>query len=319
MTTLYKIAIIGAGMAGASCARQLTDAGHEVTVFDKGRGLGGRLAQRRREGAMFDHGAQYFTARDPEFQGLVTDWLAAGDAALWPLAHRPAEPSYIGVPSMSQPVKALLSGIDTRTGIRLSEISRTASGWLIRDDQGVDYGPFDRLGLAVPQPQAIDLLNSWETTSKLCEQLQNVSIAPCWTCLLGFDQPLAERVENGPLSHPILNWAALNNGKTGRSGIEAWTLHAGHDWSRANLEASPAEILPLMQQAFADLFTDGSFPEPIYAACHRWRYAFVDRPLGLPAIGEPELDLAIMGDWCLGPRVEAAFLSGRAGAAMLAK
>ena len=49
MTRGHTVGVIGAGMAGLACARELAAKGFEVTVFDKGRGLGGRTATRRAE------------------------------------------------------------------------------------------------------------------------------------------------------------------------------------------------------------------------------------------------------------------------------
>ena len=74
-------AVIGAGIAGLSCARALAASGVHVTVFDKSRGSGGRMSTRRGEGWACDHGAQYFTARDPLFQAELARWQAAGVAA----------------------------------------------------------------------------------------------------------------------------------------------------------------------------------------------------------------------------------------------
>ena len=76
-------AVIGAGIAGLSCARALAASGVHVTVFDKSRGSGGRMSTRRGEGWACDHGAQYFTARDPLFQAELARWQAAGVAARW--------------------------------------------------------------------------------------------------------------------------------------------------------------------------------------------------------------------------------------------
>ena len=78
-----RVAIIGAGMAGLAAARLLREAGASCTIFDKSRGLGGRMATRRTGDFSFDHGAQYFTARGPRFRALVDDWSAAGHAAGW--------------------------------------------------------------------------------------------------------------------------------------------------------------------------------------------------------------------------------------------
>ena len=70
--------VIGAGIAGLIAARALRAAGHRVLVLDKGRGVGGRMATRRIEGGVFDHGAQFVTVRDPRFQQIVEGWQAKG-------------------------------------------------------------------------------------------------------------------------------------------------------------------------------------------------------------------------------------------------
>ena len=85
MTRLFNIAVVGAGIAGLSCATALQAAGHTVQVFDKSRSVSGRMSTRRDagEGWQCDHGAQYFTARDPAFAAEVARWQQAGVAALW--------------------------------------------------------------------------------------------------------------------------------------------------------------------------------------------------------------------------------------------
>lgn len=316
-----RIAVIGAGMAGASCARALVDQGHDVFVFDKGRGVGGRLAQRRRENAMFDHGAQYFTARDPAFKALTKAWIDQGKVALWDLGHKNGESTYIGMPSMSQPAKELLQGIDVATERRVTKLTLQAGRIELGFEDGDFAGPFDSLAIAVPHPQAVELLQSIEGSNALLEGIAHVQMAPCWTTMLAFDVPISASVPSGPIqkldSVSAIGWIARNISKQGREGRDAWTLHASPEWSRQHLEDQAGDVLNSMIQAFNE-HLDTPLPAIAYKAAHRWRYAFVEKPLGQPAIGDPALGIALMGDWCLAPRVEAAFVSGRAGAAMLA-
>ena len=103
-----SIGIVGAGIAGLSCAERLQAAGHAVRVFDKGRGAGGRMATRRvalpSGDVAFDHGAQYFTARDPHFATMVAEWHASGVVAPWPSA---GDDAWVGTPGMNAVVKAM--------------------------------------------------------------------------------------------------------------------------------------------------------------------------------------------------------------------
>lgn len=307
-------------MAGAACARTLADAGHVVRLFDKGRSVGGRMAQRRVDGACFDHGAQYLRVRDPAFAAAVADWQASGLVTAWAGAEAAAGgPVLAGVPAMNAPVKALLAGLVVETESLVAAISHGSGGWSIRGADGTGQGPFAAVVLAVPAPQAVDLLASIGPGhgADLILRLGGVQMAPCWSLLAAFVRRLPIDAAALRLSGPLA-WAARNASKPGRGEVETWTVHAGPDWSREHLERRPEETAPLLLAAFAAA-TGIDLPAPSHLSAHRWRYALVERPLGGSCIWDSALRLGLCGDWCLGPRVEAAYLSGRALAAALAK
>ena len=77
-TTNRVDAVIGAEIAGHAAAQEFANAGLAVTVFEKSAGLGGRITTRHTSTLTFDHSAQYFTARAPEFMALVSQWTASG-------------------------------------------------------------------------------------------------------------------------------------------------------------------------------------------------------------------------------------------------
>ena len=78
-----RIAVIAAGLSGLTAARTLQDQGHRVAVFEKSRGPGGRAATRLINELQFDHGAQYFIARDPAFQRAAAAWRERGLVTTW--------------------------------------------------------------------------------------------------------------------------------------------------------------------------------------------------------------------------------------------
>ena len=136
------IAVIGAGIAGLACARSLADAGVRVTVLDKSRGPGGRTSTRRGEGWACDHGAQYFTARHPEFIEELAAWRAAGVAAPWPAritvfdadgrrGLHGEEARFVGTPRMTAPARHLAQGLDLRVQLTVSALQRYPHGWEI--------------------------------------------------------------------------------------------------------------------------------------------------------------------------------------------
>ncbi len=329
MTT---IAIIGAGVTGLTCARRLAEAGLRVTVFDKGRGLGGRLATRRVSGlgrsgaqvAAFDHGAQYVTARGADFTSSLERRAASQAAAAWRprLSQSRVEapdpaPWHVGTPGMSGLAKSWGADLSIALKTRVERIEPDGSGWRLQFDDGSAQGPYDTVVVTTPPSQALDLLP--EGAGEPFSAIQDVRVAPCWAGLFAFDPQngLAAtagfdcwRLEEGG-SDDVLVWAAHNTSKPGRVGLEAWVVHAGIAWSVAHLEESPETVAPVLLEALGAL-TGCAAPKPAYQAAHRWRYARTIEPLGKPFLSDRAGSFYVGGDWCLGARVECGFDSGAA-------
>ncbi|MCO4773231.1 MAG: FAD-dependent oxidoreductase, partial [Deltaproteobacteria bacterium] len=245
---MIDVAVIGAGPAGAMCARELASAGVRVEVFDKARGAGGRLSTRRRGGDRFDHGAQYFTARDPALAARVADWEQAGVVAPWEgsfgtlsgegfAPHVPSATRWVGVPGMSAVVKYLLAGVDVHFGRRVTGLRRDGGGWTVLGEDG-SLVVAERVVVAVPTPQALPLL----AEHRFAALLDTVRYAPCWAVMApGGSEPApqwsAARVEGSPLA-----WVARNQTKPGRSPGEQWVLHAGPKWSAEHLDDQPDAV-----------------------------------------------------------------------------
>lgn len=318
---MAQIGVVGAGIAGLACAAVLRESGHQVALFDKGRGPGGRMATRRVVGGLrFDHGAQFFTAQSPEFAEQVAVWEAAGVAAPWPgrflevLDSQDAAPSqqgrWVGTPAMNVVVRHEAQLYGARFTIGIAEVSRRANGWVLHSDSGARYGAYDALAVAVPAPQAADLLEG--VSPHLAARAAETTMAPCWAVMIALAEPLDIPFDGLRLGGDPLVWAARDSAKPGRplNGPECWVLHAGPDWSRIHFEDDPNYVAANLIDAFARI-VPGQSIGLVRVGAHRWRYARVETPLGDPAPFDEEAMAGLCGDWCLGPRVEAAWLSGR--------
>lgn len=301
-----NFAIVGAGMAGLSCADALRDAGHAVTLFDKGRGPGGRMSTRRLQTPLgevtVDHGAQYFTARDPGFQRLVESWADLGIAARWPQAGADA---WVGVPTMNAIVKRMACAHAVAWGHLVRGVARKNDEWWLTGESG-ELGPFDSVILAIPAEQAATILSLHDfsmTRTALMARSQ-----PCWTGMFVFDRKL-DGVPSIIRDAGDIAWAARNSAKPGRAEPETWVVQASAPWSSAKLEASADVVIKLLLAALSDA-AGTPVPKPIAALAHRWRYA-LSAGTGDGALWNPALGLGVCGDWLLGPRVECAWLSGR--------
>jgi len=320
------VAVIGAGMAGMAAARELARSGSRVRVFDKSRGVGGRMATRRHETGAFDHGAQYFTARSPEFEARVADWCARGLAAPWDArvvrltaggkidASDPEE-RHVGVPKMSVLARDLAQGLEDRLEIHCDtpiEAARPGpGGWRLETRDGVGIGPFGALVLAVPSPQVPPLLADVTALAELRARVAEVEIDPCQAVLVSFRERLPTAFEAAFVVDSPLSWIARNGSKPGRPEGECWVLHGTPGWSRAHVETTPDEVVTCLLAAFEEAI-GRPLPETRHVGSHRWLYARTRTPADRACEWRPREAIGLCGDWLLGCRVEDAFRSGRA-------
>ncbi|MFD1302361.1 NAD(P)/FAD-dependent oxidoreductase [Methylobacterium marchantiae] len=310
------MAVLGAGIAGAVAARHLSEAGLAVTVFDKGRGIGGRMATRRvdESGLSFDHGAQFMRAHGAGFRERLADWTDRGIVGEWEETG-----GSVGIPGMTAPVRDLLDGIETRSGRKITRLENVGGSWRLDIAEGSegevfsDGEVFDAVAVSFPAPQVAALLAASDVS---LPGLEIPVYAPCWSLMLAWegDCPL----QGGPLndaSGPIAQMFREDR-KPGRStDTVRMVVHATPDWSRTHLERTREEVAALLVAAI-EASMDAPL-KPIHASAHRWRYALVETPLGRDCLYDPSLRLGACGDWCLGPRVEAAHDSGAALAARM--
>lgn len=306
-----NIAIIGAGMAGLSAARSLVEDGQDVMLFDKSRGVGGRMATRRTGAFSFDHGAQFVTARDPEFRKVLKNAGAAGYTALW------GEDRHVGVPGMSALPGYMSNGLTILTEAPVARLERANGHLLLRDATdaflGSDEDGFDAVILAIPAPQASAICSA---SGLAIDGLADIAYAPSWALMLGYEQPTGFAPTARTFDDPAVGWIARNSSKPGRAPLpETFVVHATAEWSLDNLEWTPARVAEHLHTRFCALTGITRAPDLIRA--HRWRYAFVSRALGRPCLWDDRLKIGACGDWAIGPRVEAAFLSGQALAAAI--
>jgi renalase len=315
-----RIAIIGAGMAGISCAHALQQQDLAVTLFDKSRGIGGRLATRRTDGGdSFDHGAQYITTRSADFSAFIDRLRHDGAAAEWqPRLGTDAEhhPWFVGTPGMSALLKPLAEKLDIRLSTTVSTLEKSGNAWQLHRADGALSEPYDVVISTAPPVQTRAL---FADDPLMQTSLDAVSMAPCWTLMIAFTAPLdvdfdARRFDTGAIS-----WLARQASRPEHGGnLNAWVVHAGAEWSAEHLELTPEQAAGAMQQELARTVGQAS-PDTIFVQAHRWRYAMTTQALGQPFLANTDRSLFAGGDWCLGASVECAYQSGVAIAEAVSK
>ncbi len=314
-----SVAIIGAGFSGLTAGNILKNHGLKVQLFDKSRGPGGRMATRRTEGLAFDHGAQYFTARDDRFKRYVDSWVQQGLVAPWSGKIGTASQGiftpkespttwYVGVPRMSALTRHLSQHLTIQYQTRIARIAREDSQWQLFDEEEADLGSYDVVLITTPPDQTLPLLPASTT---LPDKIGQVKMKPCWAGLVAFDKPVDINFDGLFVHNSALAWIARNSSKPGRDVQETWVIHGSPAWSQENLESDKTSIAPQLLAAFFE--ATGVAPvEPVYLQAHRWRYALAENPLSDGCLWDGALQIGVCGDWCANSRVEGAFLSGAA-------
>lgn len=314
---MKSLAIIGAGIAGITLARRLHGCA-EVSVFEKSRGFGGRMATRRADSYQFDHGAQFFTARSKQFQNLISDCVADNQIQAWlprvltldlekkPFKREWFEPHYVATPDMTNLCKTLALGLNVIMNTQVAGIDAIEQGWLLKDTAGELLGQFDWVISTSPAPQANELLPDCFAYKS---QLSTVDFAPCFSLMLGFESNHKLNFDAAVVRNSPLSWIASNSSKPGRSPSFSLVVHSDNAWARTQLESNIDDVRHKMLEALNKLMGD-SLPSPDHTAIHRWKYAKADTSCEESYLLDESNQLAACGDWCGGNRVEDAYLSG---------
>lgn len=314
-------------MSGASCARILKDCGYSVTIFEKSRGFGGRMATRIGAQCSFDHGAQYFTCQSAEFKRVVKDWLALGIVDYWNgrlvswdgkdyTEHLNQDMRLVGVPAMTEPVRYMCRDVKVNLNHRVSSILREGENWAVTgltiSNETFKSNGFDHIVLAIPPRQALSILGEYQQLDHL-KILDSITMQAVWAAMLAFDKPLEITWDGCFDNEGPLSWISRNSSKVGRGSenlraIDSWILHAHTESSQKMLAASKDDMRHWFLEKAGKHFK--SMPEPIEIMTHKWLYALPLSVLNQSFVIDHRFKIGVCGDWCNGPKVEGAFLSG---------
>lgn len=316
--------IIGAGLSGLVAAKRLSEAGRSVLIVDKGRSVGGRLATRRIEGALLDHGAQFFTTRSTEFTAAVAEWTAAGVTVEWCRGFGPEDgyPRYRTNGGMNQLAKHLAAELDPGlvtivTRARAQALIQTEQHWSVSYESGTrDVDDAGSIIATSPVPQTIDLLvhGAVRLDGVTIDELRAIT----YHCVVGLLTLVDVTPQLGPAGalqrpeNPDFTFVADNQAK-GISAEPAVTFHAAHALSAELFEQSDEAIAEILVPKAQALLGDSTMTTH---QVKKWRYAgpvtpYPERSLTVATTPGP---LVLAGDAFGSSKVEGAFLSGLAAA-----
>lgn len=318
---LPRIAMIGSGLAGLMCSRVLLDHGISIKCFDKSHRVGGRSTTRIVEGSLpFDHGAQYFTIRDPILKPWLESWCQDSHIALWPgrivSIDRPGSfrdvapmDRYVGTPNMESLGKHLASDLSVLLDTEVATVVRQPDGYRLTSRTGMPLGEFDIVLWNCPPAQVEKLVPSncdWRP------ELAKVEMVPCWAVMVAIENRWEVHFDGAFINDGKLGWMARNSSKPGRpNSMDAWVLHSNVAWAKNHLELSQEDANQVLTEE-AERVTGVAMPPIRIAKSHRWLYSRPTESLADRSLWDESNRLGACGDWCGGPRVEGSLRSGMA-------
>ncbi|WP_433716971.1 NAD(P)/FAD-dependent oxidoreductase [Actinoplanes sp. CA-051413] len=287
-----NVVVVGAGIAGLACARELVAGGAAVRVHERGRVVGGRLASKRLNGRYADLGAAYFVADDPDFAALAESWRARGLARPWTdtLAVFPGEPTtgpmrWAAPGGLRSLAADLADGLDVTLSSELSELPDDA----------------DAVVLAMPGPQALRL----DPPAAVAEAARAQVWEPVLAAVCTYEKRSWPELHGAFVNdHPVLA-TIFDDGDRRGDAAPVLVAHSTPAFARLRL-ADPGAAAGELAAAVNDVLGLTDQPE---VHVHRWTYA-------QPGAGKPSFAtdgrVWLAGDAFGKPRVQTAWLSGRA-------
>ncbi len=338
---IYDAAIVGAGLSGLSAARYLTAQGLDVVIVEKSQGVGGRAATRRihlPDGTVLpvDHGAQFFTARDPLFQDQVSTWLSQGVCFEWATGFHTWDGVSLNLPEpkweaprfachggMSSLGKSLSEGLQVIRDFTVSSVSLNSGVWILDSDSSASMEPMRARSLfcSAPAPQSLKLIGPYLSPADH-ELLKRITFGSCLALMASFERLPVDLAWKGIQvrdTHSPLSWIACDSSRRGEGERHgSLVMHATPEFSSREILSTPEG----KETAAAEMLRETArivgkwVGSPISLIKHLWRYAI---PLGEGVSegflrSESHPSLYVIGDGLQRGRVEGAWLSGLRGA-----
>lgn len=314
---MLKFAIVGAGLSGIAAARVLRQRAVAVTLFDRGRNIGGRCATRCGEYS-YDYGAPFFTVSNNDFAREVSSLEEAGVVKRWNCRaaeianHKtrdlPGEERYVGAPTMSAMPEFLSRNLDILQSCEITKLEKCAYGWRLINADGAELGDYSTVILAMPPEQARKLL---PPASSIFPQIVLSNSVARWNLMVSFKHRLPIDLDVLHVTGSPIERLVKQSIKPSEAAVDSWVIQSSAEWAEARVKYDSTQVVGELLTALAVVIGE-QIPSVAHSRAHRWRLALPSARSDRDAIWDDELLIAVCGDWCVAPNIEGAFLSGMA-------
>ena len=348
-----SLLIIGAGISGLAVARALRENISpnklSIDIVEKSRGFGGRMSCRQTKVGtsllFFDHGAQFFTARTKEFQILLTPLIKSGLIREWlpKLVTLSAtkkiykrdwfEKHYICCHGMNGLAKSLVSqlkgnDVNIRTNAKVKNIIRlnASSGkkhWQAQIGEEEQKLGYDWIISSIPAQQNLQIFHKAQLKPSL--NLESFGHSPCFSFMLALKSNFSLPFDAAVVKESPISWISNTSSRRANDSIDGLVIHSTNTWAEENIEKDNEAIADILFENLTRILMKidnsyGNLAQNIdHTDIHRWAHAKTKNKAGRDFLINKDQGLGFCGDWCIGNRVEDAFVSGNKLGAHLAR
>jgi renalase len=313
-----RIAIIGGGLAGLTCATALKGLA-SVQVFEESVFVGGRIRRFQLGDNRHDHGEQYFTISNPLFLNIVEAWKRVGlvrDYEGWIVELERGQISnisdyaqrYTGYPTMQAIAENLARNSNVKLSTSITEVEKQENGqWRLFDGRGSYQGLFDIVIIATAAQQVSSLAKSVPSIRDLSNK---IDMTVCWSAMFDFSKPLGLPFDAAFVRGSPLSWVSRYQGEDdSQVAVESWVMHCSPEWSMQYAASFRGRVMHALLDAFFEAI-DIPAQKPESSNVHCWKHALPINPIDQDCLFDESAAMGACGDWCTAPRIEGAVLSG---------
>ena len=325
---MNNVAVIGAGITGITLANLLQKK-VKLTVFEKSRGVGGRMSTRRVEPYQFNHGAQYFKVENKEFkyflqpliQNKIIKHMEANHIEIFnkeviKSTKNYNKKYYIAESKMSSVVKYLINdNFFIKLLCKIEKTIKENNKWFIIDSNKVSYGPYDWLFITIPPNQAVEILYN---NFKFMDIIKKIKMRSCYSLMLGFNKVKKFDFDTALFLNEDVQWLSIKKKILENKEYYNLLINSSYNFAEQNINGSKDKISNYLIKQVTDILKC-DLNNYGHKALHFWKYAMSEKNNNLGSLLDEDLKVIVCGDWCMNGKVEGAFLSAKDAANNLLK
>ena len=317
---MQNVAVIGAGITGITLANLLQKKVN-ITVFEKSRGVGGRMATRRAEPYQFNHGTQYFKIENKEFKDFLQPLIL--NKIIKPLEVNQIEilnkevikrtkiynKQYFTAESkMNSVVKYLINNnFSIKLLCKIEKIIKENDKWFVIDSDQVSFGPYDWLIITIPSNQAkVILYNNF----KFLDIIKKIKMRSCYSLMLGFNKFEEFDFDTALFLDEDVQWLSIRKIILENKEYYNLLINSSYNFAEQNINGSKDKISDHLIKQVSDILKC-KLNNYEHKALHFWKYAMSEKNNNLGSLLDEDFKIIVCGDWCMNGKVEGGFLSAK--------